>query len=205
MKEIIKVNNLNYSIFHDFNISFSQDVITTISGSNKCGKTLLLRILSRKIIANEDIIINNKHINEYTNNELFNMIGLVSKEDILFKEDSILNELKSIEGKINELTEENKTLTKKNKELVDDNEIMKRIQQEMESKMEKDKMREPSMPSEEVDYDNEASEQKIMKLKNEIEKLKLIENKFKGLEKESEKYKQENDSLKKEIEKNLIH
>ena len=79
---------------------------------------------------------------------------------------------------------------------------MKRIQKEMEEKMEKDKMRESSMASQEID--NEDGEQNISKLKNEIAKLKVIENKYKGLETEYEKYKKENDSLKKEIEFNKL-
>ena len=44
-------------------------------------------------------------------------------------------------------------------------------------------MRESSMASQE--YDNEDNEQNILKLKNEIEKLRIIENKFKGIEKEN--------------------
>ena len=109
------------------------------------------------------------------------------KEEMI-KKDEKMAEFKEIEKKLNDLTEENKGLIKKNKELVDDNEIMKRIQQEMEAKMEKDKMREPSMASQE--YDNEDNEQKLLKLKTEIEKLKIMENNFKGLEKENSKYKE---------------
>ena len=96
-------------------------------------------------------------------------------------------EFNKMEGKMKELTEENKSLVQpktstpksgcqKNKELVDDNEIMKRLQQEAEAKFEKDKVREQSMASQE--YDAEDGDQKVMKLKQEVEKLKIIENKY---------------------------
>lgn len=115
MKEIIKVNDLNYKIFHNFNISFNKDKFTTISGSNKCGKTLLLRILSRKILLNEDININNKNINEYTNKDLYNMIGLISKEEVIFKEETVLNELKDTITNTNEIINKYNLQSIKNK------------------------------------------------------------------------------------------
>ena len=115
MKEIIKVNDLNYKIFHNFNISFNKDEFTTISGSNKCGKTLLLRILIRKILLNEDININNKNINEYTNKDLYNMIGLISKEEVIFKEETVLNELKDTITNTNEIINKYNLQSIKNK------------------------------------------------------------------------------------------
>ena len=55
----------------------------------------------------------------------------------------------------------------------------------MEEKMEKEKVKEPSMGKEE-DNNEENNEESITKLKSEIEKLKIVENKFKGMEKENE-------------------
>jgi hypothetical protein len=91
-----------------------------------------------------------------------------------------------MEQKLNDLSEENKSLKKKNIELNDEIEISKRIQQEMETKAEKDKMREASsLASQELD--NADNEENVSKLKKEIEKLKIIENKFKGMEEENAK------------------
>ena len=59
-----------------------------------------------------------------------------------------------------------------------------------------------SITSQEIEDNNEDSNanQKILKLKKENDRLKLIENKYKDLEKEKEKYQKENSELKKELE-----
>ena len=89
MKEIIKVNDLNYKIFHNFNISFNKDEFTTISGSNKSGKTLLLKILSRKVLTDDEVLnvikkqvkVRNASLEEYkTNCERIEKEGLLDKE-----------------------------------------------------------------------------------------------------------------------------
>lgn len=47
MKEILTVKSLNYkSILKDTNLSFQENTFHLITGSNKCGKTTLIRILS---------------------------------------------------------------------------------------------------------------------------------------------------------------
>ena len=63
---IIEINDLNYlNVFSDFSTSFEKNKLTTISGPNNCGKTLLLKILSKKIKTDSDIEINNININDY--------------------------------------------------------------------------------------------------------------------------------------------
>lgn len=47
MKEVLTIENLNYkSILKDINLSFHENTFHLIIGSNKCGKTTLIRILS---------------------------------------------------------------------------------------------------------------------------------------------------------------
>ena len=84
MKEIIKVNDLNYKIFHNFNISFNKDEFTTISGSNKCGKTLLLRILSRKILLKEDNLCDYQE-NDYVYHDNFGTGKVISVDKSIVK------------------------------------------------------------------------------------------------------------------------
>lgn len=84
-------------------------------------------------------------------------------------------------------------MKKQNKQLNDENEIYK---QEIENK-EKEKIREPSLMSQEEGDNND---QRLSKLKNENEKLKIIENKYNIMEKEYEEFKKENDALKKDNE-----
>ena len=59
-----------------------------------------------------------------------------------------------------------------------------------------------SITSQEIEGDNDDSmkNQKILQLKNENDRLKLIENKYKEIENENNKYKIENEELKKELE-----
>ena len=47
MNKILQVRNLTYkSIFRDLNLDIQKDTVNLISGSNKCGKTTLIEILS---------------------------------------------------------------------------------------------------------------------------------------------------------------
>lgn len=75
---IIEINKLNYlNVFSDFSTSFEKNKLTTISGPNNCGKTTLLKILSKKINSNSDIIINNNNINDYKINEYYKLVKSV--------------------------------------------------------------------------------------------------------------------------------
>jgi len=118
-KEIIKIKNLNYKIFNNFNISFEKNKFTTISGSNKCGKTLILKTLSKKILTEEIVTIKEKEINEYTTSELNNIIGLISIDYIIFKEKTVFNEIKSINNKTNEIIKKYNLTNIKNKLIKD--------------------------------------------------------------------------------------
>ncbi len=75
---IIEINKLNYlNVFSDFSTSFEKNKLTTISGPNNCGKTTLLKILSKKINSNSDIIINYNNINDYKINEYYKLVKSV--------------------------------------------------------------------------------------------------------------------------------
>ena len=59
MEVILNINDLKYkNLFENLSIYIEKDKITTISGANNCGKTTLLRILTRQV-KTENII---KHI-----------------------------------------------------------------------------------------------------------------------------------------------
>ena len=118
-EEIITIENLKHKVLNNLNISFYKNTFTTISGSNKCGKTLLLRIISRKILTEESIKINNKDINEYTCIELNKLIGLISKKDIFFNQETALNELKSVVTNTNEIIDKYNLQDIKNKQIKD--------------------------------------------------------------------------------------
>ncbi len=62
--DIISVKNLNYkSLFKDLNLNFTKNKIIFISGSNKCGKTTLIKLLSSMIVSENTVYYNNKDIN----------------------------------------------------------------------------------------------------------------------------------------------
>lgn len=70
MKEILTVKNLTYkSIFKDLNLSIKENTFNLLTGSNKCGKTTLIEILS----------------------------GIIEVEDTCFYKKSDISKLKSYE------------------------------------------------------------------------------------------------------------
>ena len=67
MTKIIEVSNFYYeSLFKDLTFSVEKNKFITISGPNNCGKTTLIRILNRELITSNNVIVNNRHINDYT-------------------------------------------------------------------------------------------------------------------------------------------
>ena len=97
MTKIIEINNFSDdNLFEDLTISVDKNKFTTISGSNSCGKTTLMRILNRDIITENNILLNNKNINDYTISEFTNLIQLVIPNEIVFEEITLEKELKNI-------------------------------------------------------------------------------------------------------------
>lgn len=78
MNNIVKIKNLNYLDFHEFNLDIEENSYTTIVGPNKSGKTTLLKIISG-IIKTSDVcecngvILNRDNVFNYVKN-----IGVVS-------------------------------------------------------------------------------------------------------------------------------
>lgn len=94
MNNVIILNNFNYKeLFYNLDISVQENNFITISGPNNCGKTTLIRILSRVIQTNEKIEIYNQNINEYKIDKYLNFVQTVIPEEIIFKEDNLEDEL----------------------------------------------------------------------------------------------------------------
>lgn len=101
MKEIIKIKKLSYkTILNDINLSFYENKINYISGSNKCGKSTLMRILNGDIISCGQVFYNGVDINKMSYYEFNKTVGSVLtldydftfttvKEEILYKIDQL--------------------------------------------------------------------------------------------------------------------
>ena len=98
MTKIIEINNFSDdNLFENLTINVEKNTITTISGSNSCGKTTLMRILSREVITNNNILLNNRSINDYTISEYTNLIQSVIPLEIIFKEKTLEKELNNLD------------------------------------------------------------------------------------------------------------
>lgn len=94
MTKIIEINSFSDdNLFENLTISVEKNTITTISGSNSCGKTTLMRILNREVITDNDILLNNKSINDYTIREYISLVQTVIPLEIVFKEKTLEKEL----------------------------------------------------------------------------------------------------------------
>lgn len=96
MKEnIIEIKNLNYNnIFIDFNIEFQSNKFISISGPNNCGKTTLIRILSRQIITQDTIQLLSNKIEDYKITEFSSLVQCVIPNEINFIYQNLEDELK---------------------------------------------------------------------------------------------------------------
>lgn len=76
-------NNLSYkSILNNINISFKENSINYISGSNKCGKTTLIKILSGEIDIKDSIYYGQKDIYNFSSYALSTLFSKVLYKDI---------------------------------------------------------------------------------------------------------------------------
>ena len=75
--------NLSYkSILNNINISFEENTINYISGSNKCGKTTLIKILSGEIDIKDSVYYDQKDIYNFSSYELSTLFSKVLLQDI---------------------------------------------------------------------------------------------------------------------------
>ena len=82
-------------IINNLSLSIKKNDFITISGSNKCGKTTLIKILSRVIKTNNRVIINDKPIEEYDIDKYSSIVSrVIFDEDNKYLFDTIESELK---------------------------------------------------------------------------------------------------------------
>lgn len=98
MTKIIEINSFSDDkLFENLNISVEKNTITTISGSNSCGKTTLMRILNREVITDNTILLNNTSINDYTIRDYTSLVQTVIPLEIVFNEKTLEKELNNID------------------------------------------------------------------------------------------------------------
>ncbi|MBQ8534441.1 MAG: ABC transporter ATP-binding protein [Bacilli bacterium] len=81
----LKSNNLD--------ISIEKNTISTFSGANNCGKTTLIRILSKLLDCESEITLENKKISDYKLEEYNEIVKSVIPKEITFDEINIEEEL----------------------------------------------------------------------------------------------------------------
>ena len=98
MTKIIEINSFSDDkLFKNLTINVEKNTITTISGSNSCGKTTLMRILNREVITDNTILLNNININDYTIKDYTNLIQAVIPLEIVFNEKTLEKELNNLD------------------------------------------------------------------------------------------------------------
>ena len=97
MTKIIEIKDFSDDrLFENLNINVEKNKITTISGSNSCGKTTLIKILNREIITEDNILLYDRNINDYTISEYINLVQAVIPLEIVFNEKTLEKELNNI-------------------------------------------------------------------------------------------------------------
>ena len=129
MSDIIKIENFKYqNLFENLNMSIKENSFTAITGPNNCGKTTLIRILSRTIITDNTIKISNCDINDYLIEEYSKLVQCVIPLEIIFHEYSIQDELLNYgnQEEINKIASELKikNILKKNEKNLTTKEIV---------------------------------------------------------------------------------
>lgn len=98
MTKIIEINSFSDDkLFKNLNINIDKNKIITISGSNSCGKTTLMRILNREIITDNTILLNGININDYTIRDYTSLVQTVIPLEIVFNEKTLEKELNNID------------------------------------------------------------------------------------------------------------
>lgn len=93
-ESIIKIKDLNYyDVFNDFRIEFEKDKFITISGANNCGKTSLIRILSRKEKVKNCITLLDKKYEDYKIDQYVKLVKCIIPQETDFICDTVEEEL----------------------------------------------------------------------------------------------------------------
>lgn len=78
MESIITINHLTYPpVFDKFNLKIEKNTITFISGTNKCGKTTLIKIISGIIPTEECVSLEHSYVDSKSSNDVYEKIGLM--------------------------------------------------------------------------------------------------------------------------------
>lgn len=78
MNSIITIKNLNYKdILKNINMNIKENQLVAISGSNKCGKTTLIKILSGLLESKETILLEKHALSSLSQNEVDKKVGFV--------------------------------------------------------------------------------------------------------------------------------
>lgn len=94
MSNIAEINNLEYKdLFQKLCLKIEKNKFVTISGSNNCGKTTLIRILNKEIESSHSIKIMDKLIEEFPFEQYAKIIQTIIPTEIIFLEKNLADEL----------------------------------------------------------------------------------------------------------------
>ena len=94
MVKCIDIAGLNYlNIFKNFNFNIEKNKITSLSGSNNSGKTVLLKILSKQINTDGKINILDKNINDYKITDYYKIVKTIIPLEEIFYYETVEEEL----------------------------------------------------------------------------------------------------------------
>jgi len=97
MEVILNINDLKYeNLWNTISLSIEKGKLTTLAGSNNCGKTTLSRILDRKISGNFNINLKGKDIQDYSLEEYDHLVQVVYPLEAHFHENKVEEELERI-------------------------------------------------------------------------------------------------------------
>ena len=111
MKNIISVKNLSYKkIFSDISFDIEKGSFVAISGSNNCGKTTLIKLLSGLITTKEMIKFDSSYIEDINKTKLFLNEGIVIlNEKFNFIFDNVRDEISFVLDNLDLSSQEKET------------------------------------------------------------------------------------------------
>lgn len=93
-ENIIEVNNLTLAFaFTNFSINFKRNSLIAISGASNCGKTTLIRVLSRKITTENTVKLCGEGLEFFQVDELNKFIKTIIPDEISFNFQTLKDEL----------------------------------------------------------------------------------------------------------------
>ena len=111
MSNNIEIKKLSFNnVFNNFSISFPIGKLIYVSGPNNCGKTTLIRTLSKKISAKYSILISNKELDKSDILNYNNTIECIIPKEIVFNNKTVGEEINNYNN-----STESKELIKKMK------------------------------------------------------------------------------------------